>query len=144
MNKRIPLRLISDFCRDSGQEVPETIGETAYIILASLAFTVKKYLLELEAITGTKIEALHMIGGGVYNSLLCQLISNTTGMAILTGAAEAASMGNLIMQLKACRDIKDLAEGREIISRSIIIKEYFPQDKGYWEEGYNRFTRVID
>ncbi|MCJ7472382.1 MAG: FGGY family carbohydrate kinase [Actinobacteria bacterium] len=136
------LNLVTGFCRDSGQQVPETIGETAYIILASLAFTVKKYLLELEAFTGIKIEALHMIGGGVYNSLLCQLISNTTGMAILAGPAEAASMGNLIMQLKAGGDIKDLAEGREIISRSIVIKKYFPKDKAYWEEGYSRFKEI--
>ncbi len=55
--------------------------------------------------------------------LLCQPISNTTGMAILAGPAEAASMGNLIMQLKAGGDIKGLSEGREIIARSINIKE---------------------
>ncbi|MFC2159723.1 rhamnulokinase family protein, partial [Actinomycetota bacterium] len=130
------LQLITDFCRDSNQKIPGTIGETAYIILTSLAFTVKKYLLELEAFINTKISTLHMIGGGVYNSLLCQLISNTTGMTILAGPAEAASMGNLIMQLKAGGEINDLSEGRQIISRSINIKEYSPQDRDYWEEEY--------
>ncbi len=136
------LKLISDFCRDTHQEIPETIGEIAYSIFLNLAFIVKKYLLELETFTGSKIEALHMIGGGVYNSLLCQLISNTTGITVLAGPAEAASFGNLIMQLKAGGDINSLAEGREIISRSFEIKEYNPQDKEYWEEGYDRFNTI--
>ena len=136
------LKLISDFCINTGQKVPETIGETAYSILINLAFIVKKYLMELEIITGVKIEALHMIGGGVYNSLLCQFISNTTGITVFAGPAEAASFGNLIMQLKAGGIINSLAEGREIISRSFEIKEYNPQDKEYWEEGYDRFNTI--
>jgi sugar (pentulose or hexulose) kinase len=136
------LELITDFCRSTRQEVPETIGETAYVVFASLAFTVNKYLLELEAFTNTGTDTLHMIGGGVYNSFLCQLISNATGRAILAGPAEAASMGNLIMQLKASGDIKDVSEGRQIISGSIKIKEYIPQDIEYWGEGYIRFKEI--
>lgn len=136
------LKLIYDFCRDTYQEIPETIGEIAYSIFLNLAFIVKKYLQELEKITDSKIKVLHMIGGGVYNSLLCQFISNTTGITVLAGPAEAASFGNLIMQLKAGGDINSLAEGREIIARSINIKEYNPQDRDYWEEGYDRFNTI--
>jgi rhamnulokinase len=136
--------LIRDFCRETGQEIPETIGETAYIIFTSLAFTVKKYLVEMEEFTGISIDTLHMIGGGVYNTLLCQLIANTTGVIILAGPAEAASMGNLIMQLKAAGDIKDVAEGREIISGSIEIKEYYPGEEDHWKEEYRRFSGIIE
>jgi len=136
--------LIRDFCRKTSQQVPESVGETAYIIFASLALTVKKYLTEMEDFTGRNIETLHMIGGGVYNALLCQLISNITGAAILAGPAESASMGNLIMQLKAGGDIKDVGQGRELIYRSIDIQEYHPRDRSYWEEGFDRFKGILE
>jgi rhamnulokinase len=135
--------IIADFCKNTGQEIPDTIGEIAYVIFSSLAFMVKKYLLDLKAFTGKTFTTLHMIGGGVYNSLLCQLISNTTGITVLAGPAEAASMGNLIMQLKAGGEIEDLSQGRELISRSIKIKDYTPQDKEYWQQGYNRFKELV-
>jgi sugar (pentulose or hexulose) kinase len=141
-NQDMP-ELIRDFCNKTGQELPETIGETSYIIFASLAFTVKKYLTEMKEFTGRSIDTLHIIGGGVYNTFLCQLISNTTGVPILAGPAESASMGNLIMQLKAGGDIKDLGQGRELISKSINIQEYHPQDRAYWEEGFAKFTGIL-
>ena len=111
-NQDMP-ELIREFCRKTGQESPETVGETAYIILTSLAFTVNKYLTEIEKFYRNKsVDKLHMIGGGVYNTLLCQLISNATGKVILAGPAEAASMGNLIMQLKASGEIEDCQSGQ--------------------------------
>jgi rhamnulokinase/L-fuculokinase len=138
------LKTIYDYCKKTYQENPETIGKTAYIILKSLALTVNRYLVELKAFTGQKIEALHMIGGGVYNDLLCQMIANSTNMTILAGPAEAASMGNFMMQLKASGDIKDIAEGRELITNSIEIKEYHPQDRAYWQEEYGRFIGILE
>jgi rhamnulokinase len=138
------LKAIYEFCKKTAQENPETIGETTCIILKSLALTINKYLVELEAFTGQKTQNLHMIGGGVYNSLLCQMIANSTNMTILAGPAEAASMGNLMMQLKASGDIKDIAEGRELIAHSIKIKEYHPQDRAYWQEEYGRFVGILE
>jgi rhamnulokinase len=137
------LKIIDDFCIKTSQEKPETIGEIAFVIFKSLSLTVNKYLLELEAFIGQKTQVLHLIGGGAYNNFLCQMISNSTDMTILAGPAEAASMGNLIMQLKASGDIKDISEGRELISNSIQIKQYHPRDKSYWQEEYGRFIKIL-
>ena len=67
-----------------------------------------------------------------------KIISNTTGMAIIASPAEAASFGNPIMQLIASDDINNIEEGRYIIARSIKISQYYPEDKNYWEEIYEK------
>ncbi|MFC2159992.1 FGGY-family carbohydrate kinase, partial [Actinomycetota bacterium] len=141
-NRNMP-ELIADFCRNTNQPVPQKIGEISKCIFESLALIVKQYLFELEIISGKKIEILHMIGGGVYNQLLCQLVSNALGIIVLAGPAEAASAGNLIMQLKAGNDISDLSEGREIIKRSFKVVQYSPKEKVYWEESFNKFKELI-
>lgn len=142
-NQDMP-ELIRDFCNKTGQEAPETVGEISYIIFTSLAFTVKKYLIEMEEFTNKNIDKLHLIGGGVYNTLLCQLISNVTGVTILAGPAESASMGNLIMQLKAGGEIEDVGQGRELISKSINIQEYHPQETAFWEERFSKFIGILE
>jgi rhamnulokinase len=136
--------LIADFCKNTGQEVPGTIGETAYVIFASLALTVKRYLMDLMNFTDKKFSTLHMIGGGVYNSLLCQLVADATGFKVIAGPAEAASLGNLIMQLKASGDIGDLEQGRELISDSIGIKQYQPRDRQYWDQEFARYSSILN
>ena len=98
----------------------------------------------LEKIARRKIELLHMIGGGVYNHLLCQLISNATGLTVLAGPSEATSVGNLLMQLKASGEIGNLEEGREIVSKSFNIVEYNPEDSVYWEEAYIKFKDILN
>ena len=46
------------------------------------------------------------------------------------------------MQLKAGGEIESLKEDREIIDRSFEIKDYYPQDKTFWQECYERFKNM--
>ncbi|MBQ9369372.1 MAG: hypothetical protein IJT83_16435 [Victivallales bacterium] len=70
---------IAEFCRKSGQKVPETPGQIIRIALESLAMRYKMSVDDLEVITGNKIDVLHIVGGGCKNDLLNQFTANATG-----------------------------------------------------------------
>ena len=75
------------------------------------------------------METINLVGGGIQDQLLCQLTADVTGKKVITGPLEASILGNAIMQLKALGEIKSLAEGREIIKKSIEMKEYIPSKR---------------
>ena len=100
-----------------------TFGEMAYAIYHNLARYYDLALKELEAVTGEKYETLNIIGGGSQNKLLNAMTKEYTGKKIITGPAEGTAIGNLMMQMVGCGDIKDIQEGRQIIKNSFDINE---------------------
>ena len=133
---------IAEFCRKTGQKVPETPGQIIRIALESLAMRYKMSVDDLEAITGKKIDVLHIVGGGCKNDLLNQFTANAIGRPVQTGPVEATALGNIIGQALALGDIKSLQEGRDIIRASTETAVYLPQDKDKWEAAYKKFLSV--
>jgi rhamnulokinase len=117
---------IREYCRKSGQAVPESIGEVARGIYESLAFSCDQVINSLERFTDTEIETINMVGGGIKAELLCQYIADITGCRVLAGPVEATACGNALVQLMGFGEIKDLQEGRELLKKSIDLKEYLP------------------
>lgn len=91
---------IRDYCEQTGQPIPETHGEIVRCVLESLALAYKQVLLELEELLGQKFNQIHMVGGGIQNSLLCRLTADATGAEVIAGPIEATAIGNLLMQAK--------------------------------------------
>ena len=77
----------------------------------------------MEEVTGETYETLNIIGGGSQNKLLNALTAKETGKKIITGPAEGTAIGNLMMQMIGCGDIKDVAEGRKIVKDSFDVNE---------------------
>ena len=100
-----------------------SVGEMAYTIYHNLARYYDLALKELEAVTGEKYETLNIIGGGSKNMLLNEMTMAYTGKKVITGPAEGTAIGNLMMQMVGCGDIKDVNEGRQIIKNSFDINE---------------------
>jgi rhamnulokinase len=112
------------------------------IILESLALKYRWAVERIEEITGTGIDCLHIVGGGIQNELLCQFAANATGKKVITGPVEATASGNILMQAKATGQIKTLAEARAIVRSSFELKEFRPQDTSLWAEQYEKnFSR---
>ncbi len=133
---------IADFCRKTDQEPPAGVGEVARCVLESLALKYRWVLEQLEEAMGRKAEMLHVVGGGSRNALLCQLTANAVGRPVLAGPREATTMGNVIVQGMACGWLASLAEGRELIRRSVDLASYEPRDRAGWDGYYQRFLQL--
>lgn len=132
---------IRKFCRDTNQAVPEGEGEIIRCIAQSLAFKCRMTLEALEDILGKKIDVIHMIGGGIKDSMVCSFIAHATGRKVLAGPVEATSTGNAIVQFMSLGKIENLTEGREIIKNSFPIKTYEPEDSDKWNAAYEEFKK---
>lgn len=117
---------IKDYCAKNGQGIPLGLGEIAISVYNGLTNEFNKSLQSLEGITGNVVQTINLVGGGIQDELLCQLTADVTGKKVITGPLEASIFGNSIIQLKALGVIKSLKEGREIIKKSIVLKEYTP------------------
>ena len=134
---------ISKYCKEKGQGIPESIGEISRCIYESLAMQFKYDLNKLEKLTGKKIELLHLVGGGTQNKLLCQWTADATGIQAIAGPTETTSVGNLLMQLKASGEIKNLDEGRKISLNSSEVTNYKLKDGDRWSEEYSRYLKIL-
>ena len=137
----IPER-IREYCRRTGQEAPETIGEVVRCINESLAMKYRQAVEEIKDCTGKDYRTIYIVGGGTQSALLCQFTANACGCRVSAGPVEATVLGNVALQLMATGEIGSLKEAREIVLRSQDIKTYEPFDKEKWDEAYERFCRV--
>lgn len=119
--------LISQYCEETNQAPPVTPAEFARCIFDSLAKTCALVLEQLQEAAGVKVEEIDIVGGGSSNSLLNQLIANSTGKRVIAGPVEATVLGNLIVQMLSSGLVTSLEEGRSLIANSIERQEFIPQ-----------------
>lgn len=117
---------IRECCARSNQQIPETVGETAAVIYASLAHNYKKIVLELESLTGTEYSAINIVGGGSNDNYLNRLAASVTGRTVYAGPTEATAIGNLLAQMITTGELRDLRTARELVVSSYEIKTYQP------------------
>lgn len=127
---------IRQFCVRYGQKSPRTEGEIVRCIDESLAFKYRAALEEIEACTGKRYPAIHMVGGGTQSPLLCQFTANACGRPVYAGPVEATVYGNILVQLMADGTVGSLEEGRRIVAASEQMRRYEPQDIRRWDDVY--------
>ncbi len=135
---------ISEYCRRTGQPLPESDAEVMATVYVSLAYKYRYVLEQLIAVSGRSVEVLHIIGGGSRNALLNQMTANAIGRPVLAGPAEATATGNAIVQLIAIGELGSVAEARALLSQSDENRLYEPQDSVAWDEHYPRFCALLD
>ena len=133
---------IQNYCRKTGQKVPEGYAEICRCIFESLAMRYRQVFDYLKEMASFPIEVLHIIGGGSLNNYLNQFTSNSLGVKVLAGPQEGTALGNIMLQAKASGEVKDIWEMRRIIANSLELKEFLPQDKQLWDEAYERYLAV--
>jgi rhamnulokinase len=129
---------INNVLRRTGQAELSDRGEFVRVILESLAFTYRRTLDRIEALTGRKIKTLHIVGGGTQNELLNQFAANATGREVVAGPVEATSIGNVLTQARATGQIRSFAELRSVVRQSFPTKTYWPKEREDWEAEYAR------
>ncbi len=102
---------------------PEVILSSTY---KSLAECYRVNIEKIFNVTGKKLSTLYIIGGGSRDRYLSQLTANATGLKVIAGPIEAASIGNICIQ--KCFTNKDwtMEKIRTVVKNSFELTEYKP------------------
>lgn len=111
-------------CRETGQQVPDGLAETASVIYNSLAKCYAATIKQIEGITGKKYDRIHIVGGGANADYLNRLTAEATGIPVYAGPVEATAIGNVAVQMIAAGELPDLKAARECVFRSFPISKY--------------------
>lgn len=119
-------KAIDEYCERTGQIAPKTPAEYIRCIYKSLAHRYTAIIDILRSMSPNEINCLHVIGGGSLNKYLMQFTADALQMPVICGPTEGTALGNVLMQIKAQGLVNTLPEMREIVGRSVELKEYYP------------------
>ncbi len=134
---------LQDYCRRTGQPIPETAGQVARCIYESLALKYRWALERLEEIKGARLDSLNIVGGGIQNKLLDQMVADSIDRPVVTGPIEGAAIGNLLMQAVALGELKDISEVRQVVRASETVVTYEPKHSQRWADAYGRLLGYL-
>ncbi|MGI5189214.1 rhamnulokinase [Promicromonospora sp. CA-289599] len=97
------------------------------VILDSLAAASARAISEASALAGVVVDAVHVVGGGSQNELLCRLTAEATGLPVIAGPVEATALGNVLVQARAVGVVSgDLTALRDVVRASARLRRYAP------------------
>lgn len=134
---------IQDYCRETGQYVPQGYAEIIRCVFDSLALRYRQVFTWLKEFADFPLDTLYIIGGASLNNYLNQMTANSCGVTVKAGPQEATAIGNIMLQAKSTGDVSDIWDMRKIISNSVEQRVFEPQDKALWDEAYDKFLKVI-
>ncbi|TIH34317.1 rhamnulokinase [Subtercola vilae] len=123
---------IADWCREHGVAVPQNPAEFTRSILESLAVAYATTVQQAAELTGKTVSAIHIVGGGSLNELLCQLTADRTGLTVLAGPVEATAIGNILVQARAAGMVpvgSSLEALRAVVSATFRPTRYRPRGR---------------
>ena len=126
---------------ETDQESPADPIVLTKVILDSLACRYASVTRTIERLTCSRIEGIHIVGGGSRNDYLNQATANATGRPVLAGPVEATGLGNLLIQAVSC-GVTTLAEGREWIGRSFAARRFDPVESAAWTTAAKRYDAI--
>jgi sugar (pentulose or hexulose) kinase len=132
--------VVAQYCADTGQAVPQGMGEIARCVYESFIVQLCDCYKDLKRLTGNQFDLLHIFGGGIQNKLLCQWIADALNISVKAGPVETTSVGNLLMQMIGTGEISDLKQGREISATSFSLTDYAPKSDGKWEQYHKLYA----
>ncbi len=142
---------IQQYCRETGQQVPETPAEICRCIFDSLALRYRQVFQWLQEFycsateSTDKVEVLHIIGGGSLNKYLNQFTADALGVEVLAGPQEGTAIGNIMMQAKSVGEVSDIWEMRRMIANSIDLVAYHPAgDQSAWDAAFSRYIEITN
>jgi rhamnulokinase len=112
--------------RLSGQPAPERPAALARILVESLALHCADALATIAALTGRRFTAVRVVGSGSRDDFLNQAIADASGLEVLAGPADAAAIGNLLVQAIAAGRFADLGEARAYVAHRLFARRFGP------------------
>lgn len=119
---------IGDWYRERGLRVPGGPGATVRAILESLAAAFASAVRTAAELSGTDVRAVHIVGGGSQNELLCQLTADRLGLPLLAGPVEATALGNILLTARAQGLLRGDLDGlRQRVAQWFPPRRYVPR-----------------
>lgn len=118
------IEAVKGYCRESNQEVPDTIADIAAVIYNSLAKCYAKTVEEIEAMTGITYDRIQVVGGGANADYLNRLTAKEAKKDVYAGPGEATAIGNLLAQMLRTKEFPSLSKARQCVHDSFAIKYY--------------------
>ena len=139
------IEAIQQYCRQTGQSVPQTPPELCRCIFDSLALRYRQVFGWLKEFADFPVDVLHIIGGGSLNKYLNQFTADALGVEVLAGPQECTAIGNIMVQAKAAGLVDDVWAMRRMIAASVDMVAYHPQgDDAAWAEAYEKYLAIIN
>ena len=138
------VQAIQQYCRRTGQPVPEGHAAVCRCIFDSLALRYRQVLTWLQELSPFPVNVLHIIGGGSLNDSLNQFTADSCGVTVLAGPQECTALGNILLQARAAGLAADVWEMRRTVRRSVPVKRFLPHDRSAWDDAYGRFLRITE
>lgn len=119
---------IADWLAGRGLEVPSGRAELVRSILESLAAAFADAVHRAAELSGKRVGAIHLVGGGSLNTLLCQLTADRAVLTVVAGPVEATALGNLVVQARALGAVRgDLEALRALIAQTVDLRRFTPR-----------------
>jgi rhamnulokinase len=134
---------LAEYCRKHGQPAPAGEGALVRCCLESLALKYRWVMEKLEALSGKRIDVIHIVGGGCQNALLCQFTADACGRPVVAGPVEATAIGNILTQALGLGLLGSLAEARDVVRNSFDVVTYEPRTTQAWLASYDRLRSYL-
>ncbi|MBK0417455.1 rhamnulokinase [Leucobacter sp. CSA1] len=119
---------IAAWYEEHGLRGPRTRAGIARAIVESLAAAFAQAAHRAAELGGTRIEAIHLVGGGSLNELLCRLTADRAGLPVIAGPVEATAIGNVLVQARALGAVDaDRWALRHLVARHETVRRYDPR-----------------
>ncbi|GAA3351002.1 rhamnulokinase family protein [Amorphoplanes nipponensis] len=124
----------------AGDRPPSGRAEIVRCVLDSLALAHRRAVRQAQELSSRSVGAVHIVGGGARNELLCQLTADACGLPVLAGPVEATALGNVLVQARAAGAISgDLPALRARLRETQQIVRYEPRgDAAAWRAAERR------
>ena len=123
----MPTRISEWFAR-RGVEAPSSRAAIVRSIVESLAEAFARTAHEASRLASRSISAIHVVGGGSQNALLCQATADRAGLPVLAGPVEATAIGNILVQARATGVVSGGLENlRSLVTRTFPTTRYEPR-----------------
>ncbi len=134
---------IREFCRRTGQPVPESVGAVIRCIYESLALKYRATAESIRRLTDLPDGKIYVVGGGTKDAFLCQMTADACGVPVSAGPEEATAIGNLAMQLAAAGILPGRKEIRRVVRNSFAQRLFLPvADRSAWDAAYQKFESL--
>ena len=113
------IKAINDYCGVA--DMP--LDVLMCCVYHSLSDYYAKTIADLKRISGRKLDALHIIGGGSKDTYLSEITASKLDIPVYAGPTEATAIGNILAQMLATGVFASISEAREAVFNSFDVKK---------------------